>query len=300
MMKGFLKSGKFLGLLLLACGLVFAGCAGDPNSSALTPGGSSEGNVPTDSQTSVAAIPVTFEDGQVTFGDGSAMASTTIDGHTVTITNAAPCAGTVDGATCKIKLINNDSDEIMTKVTVTTASCSGCAGAKFDNSDVGAGAIDGGGFCYVDSGNISVCDVHAVPSGNRPDRLIHPDCGSHKTMWDFGGQTSVYTFYASLTAEWHPWLPVGADLAPGGGDDDPRFNFADRTTFYVMLSDTRDRLVALEGTIAANAKKFNIGSYRRSYVIAGHKWVDNVNYTAPDGSNPARPSWPPAVISASA
>ena len=254
MMKGFLKSGKYVGLMLLAIGLVFAGCAGDSSNS---------GSADSGTMTAVNSIPVTFNpDGPLEFGNGEAMASDVINGHTVALSSGDTVSSVAGVHTRAVRLTNLDSDEYMANasVSVVPASCPGCAGAVFDNGDflavggncnaappntIGCSApVDGGaGYQYTEDGDFVSSAEPWNPKGAQiwPSRgsdviigaarqIIHPECGSVTTDWVFSNNNANYGFLATVTADYFPY----------GDMSDPRYDMQDRSTFYAQVS-TKDK-----------------------------------------------------------
>jgi len=286
-MKRFLKDGKWIGLMLVACGLLFAACQGPSG------GSSQEGAVTGDNS---AVIPVTFNGpgaSELTIGDGSGSAVAVINGHTVEVKNGdTGCAAGSGGnvATCWIKVINRAKSVYMANVFVGTTRCATCTpAAQFNNADVwrgdtlhivgmdgnggGAGRINGGEYAIVEDGiysygspfNAMGAPVHIDPqAAYQPFQILHPDCGQRSIRWDFGGQTAAYGFYVSLRSQYFQWNPLGADLTMGTGDDDSRYNWSDRTTYYVMVTDLADKLAMARKTW------YRIGSYVRSNVLSGY------------------------------
>jgi len=293
-MKGFEKNGKWLGLALVAVCLLFAGCGGSPSSE--------EGTVSSNSQTSSTGVPMEMNNGQLIIGNGSGSGTGVINGHTVEIKNGpAGCANNGDnGADCEVTLINRAKEAAMVNVEVFANGCVGCASPRFDNADVtgmvvgmtltaearicgstrdgnpdGAcqGAINGGGFTYVEDGkyigalppyNVYGAAPVATAIGDKPRQILHPDCGQKNTVWSFGNQTSPnYKFWANIAAQYVPWAPKQDD----GTILDSRYNWADRTTMYFMIVGLNDLLTDAG---ASHADWYRLGSYQRSTVLSGY------------------------------
>lgn len=296
MMKGFKGKGKYFGLMLAAFALVFAGCAGGP----------SEDDSASPSAQNVTSVPITVDPGNASMiiGDGVQSADTVyfINGHSVTIMNGAThgiggnCDATADGADCWVRLVNRDSDEYMANVYIDLSACEGCLGANLTNADIplsggtdcptlygeagsigdpGApyGAIDGGAFCFVEDGeyytvgkpyNENCCKTHRLTTAtgngiNKPVQVIHPECGAVGVEWIFGNQTEPYKFLAGLNAQYYPWDP----------SSDGRYDWTDRNTFYVMVTQLDDNFAGL-GYSPQKQNWYRIGSYQRSTVVAGY------------------------------
>ncbi len=275
MMKRFFKTGKLMGLALVCAGLLFAGCMGPS---------SSEDSVTPGDQANFESIPISYQDGQIIIGNGSGAATAVIGGHTVALEMGdTPTSGVGAESTGWVRLVNLDSDEYMANAFVFTSACQTCVSARFDNADFialdgttchlpGAGdtgcqqSINGGGYCYVEDGiyyslgyepfNEMGCAGSTVVTMKKPFQAIHPECGSRSTIWDFGNQAGNYEFRATVTADYFPW-------------DDPttdsRYDFYDRTTFYLMATDLADNLSS-----APNRGIYAIGNPRRSNVMSGY------------------------------
>jgi hypothetical protein len=303
MMKGFETYGKWLGAVLLALGLVFAGCAGGS--------GSDEGEV--SPAASADGIPVYVDipdsgDPVVNFGnpDGEA-AVVVVNGHSLELSNsevynANSVATTVDGpggdGKVWVRVINRDSDEYMANVYLYAHGCSTCSTAQLDSAQMQGSSVvaatpcvngcsspvdipqtngmgDGAGMCIVEDGQYDTipfpynemgCKTHLItynqPGGQKPFQVLHPDCGTMAKVWDFGGQSGQYKFFAALQAEYFPWEPRN----DGGAQLDGRMDFYNYTTAYLMICDLADNL---DGVLGANADWYNIGSYVRSNTLAG-------------------------------
>lgn len=275
MMKRFEKSGKWMGLVLVALGLLFAGCAGP----------SSEEGASASQSGQTMGIPVEVNNGNLVIGDGSGSAVVALRGHTVEVANGGTaCANAGDASTCWIKVVNRDSDEYMVNTIVRTSFCSTCSGAmQFDNADltngntthtpvidgnVGAPSpINGAEFCVVEDGAYNYgptapftakgCQTHAAPvSSIKPYQSLNPSCGARSVLWDFGGQTTPnYRFYVDVRGTYLPWNPLS----------DGRYEFQDHTTTYIMLADYADKIPG-----APNRSWYRLGSYIRSNVLSGY------------------------------
>jgi len=288
MMKRFEKMGKIAGLMLLALAFVFAGCQGATDSS------SSGGDNGAAVSTNAAQISVDPQAGTATVGTDGLAEGVTVSGHNVDILNGASlggdgCQGGAGGdLQCWIKIINRDPNMMMTNVFMNHANCKNCVGAQLDNADLcGAGntckdvppapdvatAPNGSGYCFAEQGqffpanrkpwDVMGCDLQPSPAGQtKPFQVIHPKCGAKSVMYDFGNQVSLYTFYGTVTATYLPWNPVGANGAPGGGDDDARYDFQNYTTVYLMLADFANK-------VGPNLN-YSRGAYKRSNILAGY------------------------------
>ncbi len=287
-MKGFWKSGKWLGLLILA--LVFAGCAGGSGSSSSEP---ALANGP-----GIHGVPIVVDTNNqtVTFGDEGAAGGripASVYGHTMDIINGSTgCAGAGPTVSCWIKLINRDSSNYMANTFVLGTLCADCTTAVILNADLthggayngtacgpgqssldtdanaGCGAasadIDGLGMCYVEDGEFKVtgawynthnCPIHPIPSAfYKPNQMLHPQCGQSTVRWDFDSQSGTYSFMGQIQAQWFPQDP----------NADGRMNMQDRGTFYVMATDLTN------ATGIANLNTWlRPGAYRRARVISG-------------------------------
>jgi len=303
-MKRFVKNGKIVGLMLMALGLVFAGCAGPGGS-----GGSSETAAPATTQNSYGAVPISVngENGDLTIGSGSGLSDLTlIAGHTVEIVNGSTsitggvgkCTGSAGDIKCWIKLINRDPSFGMYNVSVSAdplaLGCINCGTAVFNNADlvgttptrvVGGPNVDtpilNSGYCYAEDGefggnppfNAKGCSTNfTVGTNPKPIQVLHPRCGQRAEMLDFGNPaapTARYTFWASVSADFLPWSPFGADGIRGTGDDDARYDFENYTTVYIILAGmTNDR-----------PGRYIMGSWKRSNAIAGYGAPGNVSGT---------------------
>jgi hypothetical protein len=154
-----------------------------------------------------------------------------------------------------------------------------------------AGQLNGAGITYVSDclNDVSPDDAKKCnpfgarlkdfPSGAvqaKPEWMIGPKCGMKSELWNFGGSNlALFHFVASVKANWFPMNPIGADLIPGTGDDDPRFDFTNFNTVYISLA-------ALDspGTKPGSAlyrNRYRPGSFQRSTILAG--------YGAPGGNS---------------
>jgi hypothetical protein len=278
MMKGFVKISKLMGLMLLASGLLFAGCA---------PEGSS-----TDSAVSGHGgflIPVTVDTAKLTMdvGDGAGMATGTWSGHVVGLSNVGACGGTPLAATCTIRVTNLDPDYYMTNTYIALSFCADCAGDKFfSNADLsngvtvfvsgdpdgtgGSADINGSEYCVVEDGQYDVsadpypspynptgCKTVTTLGVPKPLQYIHPDCGTRDVDWAFSTATGTnFRFYANIKADWYPEDVTG----------DGRFDFANLTTVYLTINSLNDDKIPG----AANKNWWKIGSYQRSNVLTGY------------------------------
>ena len=294
MMKRFETKGKILGLMLLALGLVFAGCVSDGDSSDTE---AAVNSTPVQGQ----GIPMLYDNGSLVMGDGAQSYLFDLGGRSVELLNASSVTsngscftdGSGVGALCDIVLINLDPDEFMTNVRVELNTpvapdyVTPETDATMDNADyvggvatnpsppfspdknagsvanISAGAV---GMCYAADGayanindtpyNDGGCRTYAVRDRVKPNQMIHPECGSEQSQWDFGNEAARFYFWANIVADWHPVNPMS----------DGRYNFADRATFYVSIVDLSDPIWAY-GKTAPNYYQF--GSYQRSTVLAG-------------------------------
>jgi hypothetical protein len=295
MMKRFARSGKIVGLALMVMGLVLAGCQGPQD-------GSSEGAAPNNSQ-GYTSVPITVEpDGDganLYIGDGGLSEVAVFNGHTVEIKNGntsivggqGRCSGSGGDVQCWIRLINRDSDEFMANTILHGGNCQNCTTAVMDNGDWGepGNRLDppqsypiatGTGFTYDEDTYDAPwgASKYPVPQGfSKPFQVLHPQCGQRVEIFDFGNQIPRFTFYATVDADYFPWNPLGANGQPGGGDDDPRFEFQNHTTVYLMLCDFVNQY-----TLRTDYAR---GSWRRSNILAG--WgspgnVSSINVAAGD------------------
>lgn len=290
-MKGFTKYGKLMGLMLLAMGLLFAGCQTGSSSS-------DEGPVSSPQGTSDNWVPMEMTaDGNLIIGDGSGSATATIDGHLVEITSDGntACSGG-DPSSCWVRVINRDPDMYMSNVILLVSDCADCTSAQILNADVYAGStthlvgtdgsagvpsdLNTAGWCVVEDGefyyptphNAYGCDKHANPSSSeKPYQILHPDCGARAVKIDFGNQAGNYGFYATVSAEWTQWRPVNDDTN-GDITNFPATNIDPAlTTHFIMLTDIDDKMTAV------NKAWYDIGSYKRSTVLAGWSSAGNVS-----------------------
>jgi len=291
MMKRYLDKGKWLGLILVAFGLLFAGCQGPSSSEEAAATGSSD----------VGGIPMAFNPAtaDLNIGDGGAgfVAPASYYGHTVEVkTGDSACYTHNDLTDCWVKVINRSENFAMANVKLWISYCPTCTTAQFDNVDFtmatgatlhGTGSGDVGvarllvapnkpGFGVVEDGdyqnyplpfNVYGSPTHRTQSvgSGMPFQLLHPKCGQRSIRWDFGGQATNYKFFAWLKTDWVLYSPAGPDGIPGNGDDDSRFNWADRTTKYIQV-------VTLDDKISANPRRgwYRVGSYQRSTVLSGY------------------------------
>ncbi len=320
MMKRFKEIGKWTGLMLVACSLLFAGCAQDSSSS-------EEGALGSDSVSSLG-VPVEAivgADGdtvyveELAFGNGGDSGVGVFGGHTVEVINGdSGCTAGANPA-CWIKIINRADSHYMANTRIYTDQ-SGDDTAQFDNADFAADgtnlhsappdpdkdtaitgdygyteAVEGGGFCVVEDGkygtgyndpyNLYGCETRPLTNNQqKPYQMLAPDCGSREIQWDFGNHAAGnFPFFAQIDTEWWPENP----------HDDARFDFQDRTTLYYMIAD-------LEDTMTATYKEwYRLGSYKRSNVLAGWNQGGNGNagdsgvtfgatITGPNGNTDAR------------
>jgi len=276
MMKGFFKVCKLMGLMLMVSGLLFAGCAG--------PDDSTEGAV---SGMGGFQIPITVDTAKLTMdvGDGAGMATGTWDGHQVRLQNVGACGGTATAATCTIRVTNLDPTYYMANVYIALSFCADCAGDKFfSNADLAngvtvfvSGSLTGQGgmadinrsaYCVVEDGlyqaaaypepfNATGCPTVDTKGDNKPLQFIHPDCGSRDVPWVFSTADGTnFKFYANIAANWFPEIPTG----------DGRFNFQNRTTYYLTLNSLNDD--KLTGQV--NRTWWRLGSFYRSSALTGY------------------------------
>lgn len=291
MMKGFLKKGKWLGLIMVA--LLFAGCYGG--------GGSEDGAVDSGSQASLVGVPITMDpmNKTISVGDGGLGAGTgvTADGHDIQIINGSTSLPTCTGAgadvQCWLRLVNRDPDMYMANAYLLGTQCTGCLTAQIDNADMvngdttaictgsnaqdGCGTtenIDGLGICIVEDGQFKTqgtphnekgCPIHETTnSAWKPVQVLHPDCGTIGILLDFGVQVEQYNFSGTVVAEWYPWTdPTG----------DARFDNLQHSTYYVMVTDLNDK----GGATANEIAWFIPGSYKRSNVLSGWSSAGDAN-----------------------
>jgi hypothetical protein len=301
-MKRFALSGQILGPILITLGLIFNRCAGPDGDN-----GSSEAAAPADAQGSYGVIPISVngENGELTIGSQADGLSelTTVSGHSVEIVNGSTsivggkgtCSGSMGDIKCWIKLINRDPSYGMYNVSFNAnpwRGCWNCGTAVFNNADnvqgntihdIGEANKDvpilGAGYCYAEDGNFGAkkpfnargCSTYYTPGTNpKPIQVLHPQCGQRSELLDFGNPadpTARYTFFASISADFLPWSPLGADGIRGTGDDDARYDFQNYTTVYIILADM------------ANARpgRYIFGSWKRSNAIAGYGAPGNVS-----------------------
>lgn len=291
MMKRFEKSGKLLALAFLAVALVFAGCTapgGGSSSSESAPAG-------TDSQGSYGTVPISIdgESGRMEIGESGLYDVISVDGRSVEVKNGdtsisgglGQCSGSGGDVQCWIKVINRDPDEYMANVFLYGTACTDCVDAVMDTADLSHGGtttasgdsivdvppeIGGVGVCYAEDGvfparfppfNEFGCSSFDTPGVNdKPIQHLHPECGQRSELWDFGVQAAQYHFTGYVEADFFPFNPAGADRTPGTADDDPRYDFENYTTIYVMLSELDNVGPAV----------YRYGSYLRSTALAGY------------------------------
>jgi hypothetical protein len=295
-MKRFASDGRILALILIAVGLMFAGCAAPSEN-----GGSAESAAPADIQSSYGVVPISINggNGALTIGSQADGLSdvTTVGGHNVEIVSGSTsivggkgtCSGIMGDVKCWIKLVNKDPSSGMYNVSLNADSaknCINCGTAVFNNADnvngdttraVGGGNIDtpilGSGFCYAEDGNFGGnkpynaqgCSTYYTPSNSyKPIQTLHPACGQRSELLDFGNPadpTARYTFWASVSATYFPWNPVGADGVPNTADDDARYDFQNYTTVYMIIADLAN--------VNPGSGRYLWGSWKRSNVLAG-------------------------------
>ncbi len=287
MMKGFENKGKWLGLALLAMGLVFAGCVTGGDSS------SDEGALAAPDSQAIAGVPITVDPANLTMSIGEAGgwgATVFVDGHTVELANGSTSAGGCTGsgsngdAQCWITVINRAEELFMYDTFINVTNCPECnSTVLFDNADLDSGApiedfinngtsgasapVAGAGYCVVESGanqttlgkgnNLMGCETYATFKQSRTmAQVIHPDCGAESIMWDFGGKTDQYGFWASIESNWAHWNPM---TNPPTGWDPNQY------TFMVIVLDLANNLSAY----GFRANWYNYGSPVRSNVLYG-------------------------------
>lgn len=273
-MKRFIEKSKYLGLVVLAMGLVFAGCAGDPSSSsddAVSPSGMYVGSVP-------AVMDVATN--QLTIGDGSGPQDILYNGHPVRLTNP-PCTLVAQGVQCDIKVTNLDTANYMTNVSIMLNNCLTCTTANIQNADLEDGAplvtpavgnpgapsskLNGSEITYVENGrflggsypfNDNGAPTHPILAIGKakPVQIIHPECGSETVPWIFGNQTVNYRFRINFSADYLPW-----DTRL-----DPTYDFFNYTTFWAQVTDLNDKIASAPGR-----SWYRLGSYQRSNVLSG-------------------------------
>lgn len=271
MMKGFLKFSKLMGLMLLASGLVFAGCA--------QPGGNEEDAVAGGNGGFMIPITVNTSGSELTMeiGDGAGMAVGTWSGHQVGLANAAPCSGPALAATCTVRVTNLDPNYYMANTFISLSYCGDCDGSQtFSNADLSNGvtvfaaggdaSINGADYCVVEDGKYVGypapyaqygCTTVSTKGDPKPLQFIHPDCGTRDVKWDFATASGTnFRFYANIAADWFPEVPLA----------DPRFDFQNRTTYYLTLNSLQDDKIAA----MANKVWWRFGSYKRSSTHTGY------------------------------
>lgn len=315
-MKRFGNGGKIVGLMLLALGLVFAGCAGSGGSSNGSNGASpsAEAAAPATDQESYATVPISITPdpaggGAIAIGADGMSDLTTSGGHNIEIkagdTTATLCTGLGGGdVRCWIKLINRDPSYAMYNANFAGGKCTNCTSATEDNADNVAGdttkpigganvsvPVNLAGYCYTEDGNFKAkkpfnalgCSTYYTPPAGanpsvKPMQVLHPECGARSELWDFGNQVPKYTFYGSVTATWFPWNPLGADGIPNNGDDpDSRMDFQNFSTVYLILTNIND---IANANANPGATRYNWGSWKRSRTIAGWGSPGNVSKAA--------------------
>lgn len=294
-MKRFEQGGKLLGIALVALALLFAGCS-QPSSE--------EGSAASPSGSSAVTIPMEMKDGNLIIGDGAGLGVAKLNGHTVEIRNGdTGCFAAGDVANCWVRVINRDAAVYMANVKVKLNGCTTCLTASMDNADAlngntthpiipvppytlggdfgastGVNVFNGTEFMLVEDGDYRFsampfnkfgAPLHTNPSGSvKPFQTLHPTCGARSILWDFGGQTVNYRFYASLTAQYFNATPWGPDQIPGNGDDTDaaRYDAVNSSTYYVQITDLADKFGA------ANPRRawYRIGSNVRSNVLSGY------------------------------
>lgn len=306
MMKRFETKGKLLALMMLILGLAFAGCVGDTSSSeeeATIPQSSHIGQVPM--MYDNGDVVIGDGSGAYDFDPGSghmvrlaksAACSGTADGAEcdIVLTNLDPAfymtnvrvwtnTPTLPGADGVVPSAD-DSPETLSRFDNADFDISGVSvHAPYDDpsclpsscpppgdDSIGeAQTVAGGGFCYAEDGsydelvladpyNYDGCKVRPISTRSKPIQIIHPLCGSNSAMWDFGNQASRYYFWASVDATWYPINPAS----------DGRYDFDDRTTYYINVADKLDKMKD-NGAVLGVRGKWNLGSYVRSYVHGG-------------------------------
>lgn len=302
MMKRFFKNGKWVGLL--AVGLLFAGCmsgsGGDDSSS--------EAALAANQQTTPTGVQMTFDpvEGSLNIGDGAEASLVYADsvGHRVVIRNDANAANCVDlgGGThrCAVRVVNESLTKYAANAFFVGTACSDCVANSLviDNADFldaaatvpngilngtvgddggpgGTASADGFAVCIVEDGdytvlapyNVKGCTTHPIGPTFKPRQVLHPQCGSFPILLDFSA-TAPTTFWATVTADWFDWNPIGNN---GSG----RYDFTNRSTFFVMATALDDDLtgdgsdkVRYGGTMWGD-DWLRIGSYRRSTILSG-------------------------------
>lgn len=323
-MKGFVKKG----LLLLALGVLIAGCAAPAEEDAIS--SSKDGNI--------EGIPMILDPAnqKLTIGDGSENYKIvqTFDGHSIQMMNGGTGGGSAcvsDGAgnsQCWIRLFNRDSDEYMANAFAMYSYCESCTLTNhimdnFDAANLSAAGdlcwdsvkqepkvldactvhlpatttfanmggstpittsstppYNGGAIAYVSDSffpelaaspqNPFGAPMHVLQSITTPvkaDWMIAPQCGYGSQMWDFGGtDTTQFPFWVTVKAAWFQMNPFGDNGVVGGGNDDPRFDFQNYDTWYLVATDL------VSSTLDTTwQKKFRPGSIYRSNVLAGYK-----------------------------
>jgi len=299
-MKSFYKRGRYLGFMLMAIGLVFAGCVS---------GGSDGGSADTEKMVGVNSIPVIVENGKIEFGNGEVMASSMFNGKFVGLSTGATYDNTGGYYTAAIRLTNQDPDEYMANamVHVVPASCPVCSGALFDNADFttfGANCntgtyvlfgcpalIDGGaGYVYVEDGDFVDTNGGEGPwqvlggalqqskgAGNvygTPKQMIHPECGSVSQDWVFANNPGGrYSFFITVTADYF-----------GYGDlSDSRYDLDHRSTYYAIVANNVNNATPAWVRNAATWRRSNkAGSPNRSQIVSGY--VGPGQTMAPNGT----------------
>jgi len=183
MMKGFVKKG----LVLLALGILIAGCAGPTEESSSS-----------SSRNGVEGVPMTLDpsNNSLTIGDGSGgYAYKTVDGHSVEVINGTtacadygPVGPAVGTARCSIRLYNRDPKFYMANAFIVFTACASCQAnlQMMDNFDIEN--IDAG-FWDV-SGNPLVLDAYTV---HPPTTVVGGTfAGGATEIWDGQGSGIAY------------------------------------------------------------------------------------------------------------
>lgn len=287
--RGVRKCPVVLGVAVL---IVFCGCG----SSGGGGGGGDDGNVDVDDGgTEYPGIAADMtEDGLLLLEGGDTVWNEEFDGHGIEV-SVSGCSRGVSINSCRIDIINRSSDHYLANARITTDHSSNPAvafanadfqdsvplhGTTMDPSGGVPAPVDGAGFCVVEDGdyqadapyNAGGCAVSENPHGTyKPYQTLPPDCGRLSRMrWDFQntGQAG-FSFSMQIAGQWFPENPYGPDFVAGTSDDDPRFNFQDRLTYLVMVTDLEDVMSA------TNKEWYRLGSYRRSNVLSGWSAIDS-------------------------
>jgi hypothetical protein len=273
-MKSIFKKNRIVFILFFLTCLVYSGCSQESSSS---------GTSDPDKMVDINSIKVTFSpDGDLEFGDGDGMGWTRMsNGHTQSFSNGNTVSSIAGVHTRSVRFTNMDPDEYMANVYIYTlpATCPSCSGAIFDNADfcngffpVGActAYVDGGsGFSYVEDGDFVSEPEPWNPKGAElwPSKggevfgtvrqIIHPECGTVSTPWIFSNNNFNYEFYIGIQADYFPW----------GDMSDPRYDMADRSTFYAVVSANDD---AYMGSHLYYGLSWRQGTPQRSTVLSGY------------------------------